>query len=49
MAIKAIREGGLWVITAIVGGNVEEFAGFSLRQAMDLLRREKAKAGEMLA
>lgn len=45
MAIKAKREGGLWVITAIVGGNVEEFAGFRLRQAIELFYRAQERAG----
>jgi len=49
MPIKAIFKSGLWVITAVVNGELQEFAGKHLPQAMDLLRREKAKAGEMLA
>jgi len=44
MPIKAKRENGLWVITAIVGSNVEEFAGFRLRQAIELFYRAQARA-----
>jgi len=44
MPIKAKRENGLWVITAIVNGNVEEFAGFRLRQAIELFYRAQARA-----
>lgn len=47
MPIKATFKAGLWVITAIVNGQVQEFAGKRLPQAMALLRR--ARAGEMLA
>jgi len=49
MPIKATFKSGLWVITAIVGGELQEFAGKYLSQAMDLLRREKARAGEFVA
>ena len=42
--MKAIRENGLWVITAIVGGSVEEFAGKSLSDAIALLVRAQERA-----
>lgn len=47
MPIKATYKAGLWVITAVVNGELQEFAGKRLPQAMALLRR--ASAGEMLA
>lgn len=49
MAIKAIFKSGIWIITAVVGGELQEFAGKHLPQAVALLRREKARAGEFLA
>lgn len=42
--MKAIRENGLWVITAIVGGSVEEFAGKRLSDAIALLKRAQERA-----
>ena len=42
--MKAIRENGLWVITAIVGGSVEEFAGKRLGDAIALLVRAQERA-----
>ena len=47
MPIKATFKAGLWVITAIVNGKLQEFAGKHFPQAMALLR--KAKDGEMVA
>ena len=49
MAIKAVFRAGLWVITAVVAGEVQEFAGKQLPQAMRLFRAAKAQAGEFLA
>jgi hypothetical protein len=49
MPLKAIFSSGLWVITAVVNGELQEFAGKHLPQAMALLRREKERAGELLA
>lgn len=46
MPIKATFKSGLWVITAVVDGQAQEFAGKHLPQAMALLRR--ARAGEVL-
>lgn len=42
--MKAIRENGLWVITAIVGGSVEEFAGKRLGDAIALLKRAQERS-----
>ena len=44
MPIKAKRENGLWVITAVIHGRVEEFAGKRLRQAIQLYYRAQARA-----
>ena len=44
MAFKAIRKDGLWIITAVIHGRVEEFAGFRLRQAIELFYRAQARA-----
>jgi hypothetical protein len=49
MPIKATFKAGLWVVTAIVAGELQEFSGKYLPQAMALLRRAKASAGEMQA
>lgn len=43
MPIKAIFKSGLWVITAVVRGEVQEYAGKQLRQAIALLERDRAK------
>ncbi len=43
LVFKAIRKDGLWVITAIVRGAVEEFAGRTFAQAAALLAREIAR------
>jgi len=51
MAFKAIRKDGLWIITAVIHGRVEEFAGKRLRQAIQLYYRaqDRAAQGVMLA
>lgn len=43
LVFKAIRKDGLWVITALVRGQVEEFAGRRLIDATTLLARELAR------
>ena len=47
MPIKAIFQSGIWVITAIVRGQVNEYAGKRLHQAIALLERDRS--GEFLA
>jgi hypothetical protein len=42
MPIKAIFKQGLWVVTAIVQGEVREYVGKSLKQATEVLERDKA-------
>lgn len=40
LVFKAIRKNGLWVVTAPIRGEVEEFAGKRLIDATALLARE---------
>lgn len=42
MPIKATFKAGLWVITAVVNGELQEFASKRWPQAMALLRRASA-------
>lgn len=49
MAIKAIFKSGLWVITAVVAGELQEFAGKRLPQAVALYRAEQERAGVFVA
>lgn len=43
LVFKAIRKDGLWVVTAIVRGQVEEFPGRRLIDATTLLAQALAK------
>lgn len=43
LVFKAIRKDGLWVVTAIVRGQVEEFSGRKFIDATALLARALAK------
>lgn len=43
--MKVKRENGLWIITAVVGGSVEEFAGKRLGDAIALLKRAAGACG----
>ena len=44
--MKVKRENGLWIITAVVGGERQELVGKCLGSAIALLKRAQERAAE---